>query len=70
MLDTHAENAQVEVQQGTALVEVVEIPRGSDVHVVVGGVRTGFKGIGLHRFDAGANDGSAFTAVPRKCNRR
>jgi hypothetical protein len=55
MLDTHLENALVEVQQGTALVEVVEIPRGSDVHVMVAGARTGFKGIGLHRFDADAN---------------
>ena len=35
MLDTHLENAQVEAQQGTAPVEVVEIPRGSDVHVVL-----------------------------------
>jgi hypothetical protein len=44
------------VQQGTALVEVVEIPRGSDVHVVLGPTRTGFKGIGLHRFEAGSNE--------------
>jgi hypothetical protein len=56
MLDTHLDNAQVEVQQGTALVEVVEIPRGSDVHVVLGPTRTGFKGIGLHRFEAGSNE--------------
>jgi hypothetical protein len=56
MLDTHLENAQVEVQQGTALVEVVEIPRGSDIHVVLGPTRTGFKGGGLHRFEAGSNE--------------
>lgn len=56
MLDTRLENAQVEVQQGTALVEVVEMPNGSDVHVVVGPTRTGFKGIGLHRFEAGSSE--------------
>jgi hypothetical protein len=55
MLDTRLENAQVEVQQGTALVEVVEMPQGSDLHVVLGPTRTGFKGIGLHRFEAGSN---------------
>src|SRR5580698_169596 len=56
MLDTRLENAEVEVQQGTALVEVVEMPQGSDIHVVLGPTRTGFKGIGLHRFEAGANE--------------
>jgi len=56
MLDTRLENAQVEVQEGTALVEVVEIPKGSEVHVVVGPSRTGFKGIGLHRFEAGSHE--------------
>ncbi len=56
MLNTHLEDAQVEVQQGTALVEVVEMPIGSDVHVVVGPTRTGFKGIGLHRFEADAGE--------------
>jgi len=34
MLDTRLENAEVEVQEGTSLVEVVEMPNGSDVHVV------------------------------------
>ncbi len=56
MLDTRLEDAQVELQNGTALVEVVEIPRGSDIHVVVGSTRTNFKGIGLHRFEAGSNE--------------
>jgi hypothetical protein len=56
MLDTRLENAQVEVQEGTALVEVVEMPKGSDVHVLMGATRTGFKGIGLHRFEAGSNE--------------
>lgn len=56
MLDTHLENAEVEVQQGTSLIEVVEMPNGSDVHVVSGPTRTGFKGIGLHRFDADSHE--------------
>jgi hypothetical protein len=56
MLDTRLENAEVEVQQGTSLVEVVEMPNGSDVHVVSGPTRTGFKGIGLHRFEANSHE--------------
>ncbi len=34
MLDSRVENTQVELQQGTALVEVVEMPTGNDIHVV------------------------------------
>jgi FecR protein len=49
MLNNSLEDAQVEIQQGNALVEVVGIPKGSDVHVVLGLTRTGFRGIGLHR---------------------
>lgn len=56
MLDTRLEDTQVEVQQGTALVEVVDMPRGSDVHVVVGPTRTAFAGMGLYRFEAGAGE--------------
>src|SRR5580700_7949429 len=56
MMDTRLEHAQIEVQQGTALVEVVEMSKGSDVHVVVGPTRTGFRGIGLHRFETGSNE--------------
>jgi hypothetical protein len=52
MLDNRLEDAQVEIQKGTALVEVVEIPKGSDVHIVLGPTRTGFRGIGLDRFEA------------------
>ena len=56
MLDTRLENAEVEVQQGTSLVEVVEMPHASDVHVVSGPTRTGFKGMGLHRFEADSHE--------------
>lgn len=54
MLDNRLEDAQVELQRGNALVEVVDIPKGSDVHVAVGPTRTSFRGIGLHRFEAAA----------------
>jgi hypothetical protein len=56
MLNTRLEDAQVELLRGTALVEVVAIPKGSEVHVVIGGTRTGFKGMGLHRFEAEAEE--------------
>ncbi len=56
MLNTRLENAEVEVQQGTSLVEVVDMPNGSDVHVVSGPTRTGFRGIGLHRFEAQSHE--------------
>ena len=52
MLDNRLADAQVEIQQGNALVEVVEIPKGGDVHVVLGPTRTSFRGIGLDRFEA------------------
>jgi hypothetical protein len=53
MLDNSLEDAQVEIRRGDALVEVVDIPKGSDVHVVLGPTRTSFTGIGLHRFEVG-----------------
>jgi hypothetical protein len=56
MLDTRLEDTQVELQQGTALIEVVDMARDSDVHIVVGPTRTGFKGSGLYRFEAGPNE--------------
>lgn len=68
MLDTRLEDSQVEVQQGTALVKVVEIPRGSDIHVLVGTTRTGFKGVGLHRFEPGSNE-LGYSVVTPRCSR-
>ena len=56
MLSTRLDDAQVEVQQGTALVEVVDIVKDSDVHILLGRTRTGFKGMGLHRFAADSNE--------------
>jgi hypothetical protein len=60
MLDTRLESAEVELQQGTSLVEVVEMPNASDVHVVLGPTRTGFKGMGLHRFEADSHELEVF----------
>jgi hypothetical protein len=60
MLSNRLEDTQVKLQQGTALVEVVEMPKGSDVHVVVGSTRTAFKGIGLHRFEVDSKEVCVF----------
>jgi hypothetical protein len=49
-------SVRVEILHGTALVEVVRIARGDDVHVVVGPTSTGFKGTGLHRFNTDAKE--------------
>lgn len=77
MLDTRLEDTRVEVLQGTALVEVVKIASGDDVHVILGPTTTGFKGIGLHRFNADSrqlrvfggraevSSGDRFTAAER-----
>jgi len=56
MLDVRLEAVNAEVLEGTALVEVIEIANGDDVHVTVGPTRTGFRGIGLHRFNADSKE--------------
>lgn len=56
MVNSRLEDTQVEIQQGAALVEVIEIANGSNLHVLLGSARTSFRGIGLHRFDADADD--------------
>ncbi|HTA45836.1 MAG TPA: hypothetical protein VK789_25495 [Bryobacteraceae bacterium] len=56
MVNSRLEDTQVEIQQGTALVEVIEVANGSNLHVLLGDARTTFRGIGLHRFDADAGD--------------
>lgn len=60
MVNASLEDTQVEMQRGTALVEVIEIADGSDVHVLVGDTRTAFRGIGLHRIDADTGDVSVY----------
>ena len=56
MLDARLVDTQVEVQQGSALIEVVEMAKDSNVHVRLGVTLTAFKGMGLHRFDTGAKE--------------
>ena len=55
MLDSRLENTQVEIQQGEALFEVVQIANDSGLHVIAGATRTSFKGMGLYRFDRNAD---------------
>lgn len=56
MLNSRLEDTQVEVEQGVALLEVIEIANGGNLHVLLGNSRTSFRGIGLHRFDADSGD--------------
>jgi hypothetical protein len=56
MVNSRLEDTQVEIQQGLALVEVIEIANGSNLHVLLRNARTAFRGIGLHRFDAETGD--------------
>lgn len=56
MVNSRLEDTQVEIQQGSALVEVIEVANGGNLHVLLGAARTAFRGIGLHRFDADAGD--------------
>jgi hypothetical protein len=52
MVNSRLTDTQVKIEHGTALVEVIEIANGSNLHVLLGNSVTGFRGIGLHRFDA------------------
>lgn len=56
MVNGRLEDTQVEIQQGAALVEVIDIANGGSLHVNLGNARTAFRGIGLHRFDADSGD--------------
>lgn len=50
MLDSRLEDTQVELQKGTALVEVVEVPKGSRLQIKLGEASVTFKSMGLYRF--------------------
>lgn len=52
MRNGQLDNAEVEVLRGTALVEVVSIPKGTGVHIVFGPTRIDFRSHGLYRFNA------------------
>src|SRR5579872_5581777 len=60
MVNSRLTDTQVKLEQGTMLVEVIEIANGSNLHVLLGDTRTVFRGIGLHRFDADAGDLSVY----------
>ncbi len=60
MINSRLTDTQVKLVQGTALVEVIEIANGSNLHVLLGDTSTAFRGIGLHRFDAGSGDLSVY----------
>lgn len=56
MVNSRLEDTQIEIQEGTALLEVIDVANGGNLHVLMGGARTAFRGTGLHRFDANAGD--------------
>jgi hypothetical protein len=56
MLNSTLTDAQMKIEQGVALIEVIEIANGNKVHVLVGTTSTTFRGLGLHRFDADRGD--------------
>jgi hypothetical protein len=60
MVNSRLTDTQVKLEQGTAIVEVIEIANGSNLHVLVGDSRTAFRGIGLHRFNADSGDLSVY----------
>jgi len=60
MVNSRLSDTQVKIEQGAALVEVIEIPAGSNLHVLLDDTRTAFRGIGLHRFDADSGDLSVY----------
>ncbi len=55
MLSTRLDETQVELLQGTALVEVVETTKGDRIEIRYGGAVTEFRRMGLYRFDLGEN---------------
>lgn len=60
MVNSRLEDTRIEIQQGAALVEVIEIANGDNLQVLLGDTRTSFRGIGLHRFDADSGDLSVY----------
>ena len=52
MLDSRLENTEVVLENGTALVEVVEIAKNSRIQIRLGEASTSFKRMGLYRFES------------------
>jgi len=55
MISTKLEDTQVELLEGTALVEVVETTKGDRIQIRRGNTTSEFRGMGLYRFDLGTN---------------
>jgi len=52
MVDSRLDNAAVEVQKGTALIEVVDTEKDDRLKIQFGETQTEFKKMGLYRFEA------------------
>ena len=56
MLDYRLEDTQAELQKGTALIEVVQLPKDGRPQIKLGETATSFKGMGLYRFQADSRE--------------
>src|SRR5215471_4688882 len=56
MLDNRLEDSQAELQKGTAIIEVVQLPKDSRLQIKLGQTATSFKGMGLYRFQADSRE--------------
>src|SRR5215469_18821356 len=56
MLGNRLEDTQAELQKGTALIEVVQLPKDGRPQIKLGETATSFKGMGLYRFQADSRE--------------
>ena len=56
MLDNRLDDIQAELQKGTALIEVVQLPKDGRLQIKLGETATSFKGMGLYRFQADSRE--------------
>lgn len=52
LVNNSLEDTRVELDSGTALIEVVELVKGGRIYIEQGETRTEFKGAGLYRFES------------------
>src|SRR5215469_9874139 len=60
MLNGRLEDTQVELQKGTALIEVVQLPKDARLQIKLGETATSFRGMGLYRFQADSREMRVF----------
>src|SRR5262249_8785946 len=60
MLDNRLEDTQAELQKGTALIEVVQLPKDGRLQIKLGETATSFRGMGLYRFQADSRERRVF----------